>query len=89
MWDTRILGEELETREPTAADIARLCPEERALVHALGMREAGSGPVNWQALRSEVFRNKLCRKDYERLAKIERNTEEKGDFHTPPTTPER
>jgi hypothetical protein len=55
-------------RDPTAADLDRLCPEERSLVHALRKKVPGSGPINWLALRTEVFKNNLRRIDYLMLA---------------------
>lgn len=64
------LGDELKRREPTSADLERLCPEERSLVHALRQRQPGSGPINWLALRTEVFRNNLRRIDYLMLAAV-------------------
>lgn len=64
------LGDELKERGPTAADLERLCPEERSLVHALRTKEPGSGPINWLAMRKEVFRNKLRRIDYMMLAAV-------------------
>jgi hypothetical protein len=64
------LGEELKSREPTFADLERLCPEERSLVHAPRQRQPGSGPMNRLALRTEVFRNNLRRIDYLMLAAV-------------------
>lgn len=64
------LGNELKRRDPTAADLDRLCPEERSLVHALRKKVPGSGPINWLALRIEVFKNNLRRIDYMMLAVI-------------------
>jgi hypothetical protein len=64
------LEDELKEREPTAADLERLCPEERSLVHVLRTKKPGSGPINWLALRKEVFRNKLGRIDYLMLAAV-------------------
>jgi hypothetical protein len=70
------LGDELERREPTAADLDKLCPEERSLVHALRRREPGSGPINWLALGTEVFKNNLRRIDYLMLAAIPTSEED-------------
>jgi hypothetical protein len=46
MHESGILGTELENREPLRTDLERLCPEERALVHAIKTRKEGEGPVN-------------------------------------------
>jgi hypothetical protein len=64
------LGEELRRIEPTAENLDRLCPEERSLVHALRIKKPESGPINWLALRTEVFKNNLRRIDYLILAAV-------------------
>jgi hypothetical protein len=38
MQEEQILGAELENGEPVPADLERLCPEERAFVHAIRTR---------------------------------------------------
>jgi hypothetical protein len=78
------LGEELQSREPVPEDLRRLCPEERSLVHSL--RTAGREPINWIALRGEVFRNRLSRRDYEQLATLE-EPEREESYLTPPESP--
>jgi hypothetical protein len=79
------LGEELREREPVAEDLWRLCAEERSLVHSLN--SARTGPVNWIALAGETFRNKLVRRDYEKLAALEEQTEQQKRYVTPPGSP--
>jgi hypothetical protein len=64
------LGDDLKRREPRAANLERLCSEERSLVHVLRQREPGSGPINWLALRLEVFRNNLRGINYLMLATV-------------------
>jgi hypothetical protein len=79
------LGEELQNREPEADDLKRLCAEERSLVHSL--KSAGDRPINWLALAGETFRNKLIRRDYERLTTLDEQEEQGKRFHTPPGSP--
>jgi hypothetical protein len=79
------LKEELHEREPVPEDLRRLCPEERSLVHSL--KDVGNQPVNWIALAGETFRNQLTREDYEKLAELERRTEQDECYHTPPGSP--
>jgi hypothetical protein len=78
------LGEELKEREPRIEDLQRLNAEERSLVH--GLSTAGPEPVNWLALAGETFRNQLSN-DYEKLAELEKQAEQKEDYHTPPGSP--
>jgi hypothetical protein len=79
------LGEELQSREPVIEDLQRLCHEERSLVHSL--KSAGSTLVNWIALAGETFRNRLSRREYEKLAALWEQSEPQEDFHTPPGSP--
>jgi hypothetical protein len=79
------LGEELQNREPVEEDLARLNPEERSLVQSL--RYAGTTLVNWIALANETFRNKLTRRDYERLAALAGPIEQEETYQTPPGSP--
>jgi hypothetical protein len=86
------LGEELRNREPTSEDLSRLTSEERALVHAIATRLPGSTPINWIAIESEHFRNRLTRRNYEALVALEQEgvASEQSDnehFATPPQSP--
>jgi hypothetical protein len=76
------LREEFQTKEPVSKDLRRLSSEERALVHPLN--DTRHGPVNWIALAGETFKNQLVKKNYEKLAELEKQAEQSENYHTPP-----
>jgi hypothetical protein len=89
------LGPELRNRSPERADLNRLVPEERSLVHAIHEEAWKSRPINWLALGQEHFYNELTQRDYMDLAdlwgeiKAEEKFEQGEIFVTPPDSPMR
>lgn len=51
------------------------------------LRNADSWPINWLALAGETLGNQLSKEDYEKLAKLEGETDNSQGYHTPPDSP--
>jgi hypothetical protein len=91
--EERVLGEELQFRQPVREDLERLVPKERSLVHAIHLGKPEGFPINWQALSTERFRNKLTVDNYRELAKLwqgqeeEEEGSEREEYTTPPGSP--